>query len=195
MDNTDKLDIELYEDEIEYYLNEYCEKYNIEDLKKETQNTFTGCLMYMYKKCIRNNISFKDIPNMYNRYKLEKLEDILNIYINICNIYSKEISINGFSKFTGINRDTIERWGADSSCECFDIWKKLKEENEQSNSDLLTTLRNPVGVIARLNHHHGWNMPGVTKEISKKEKLTLQDTLKDFEQFKIEQNCQTIDDN
>ena len=80
-------------------------------------------------------------------------------------------------------------------CEGFNIWKKLKEENEQSNSDLLTTLRNPVGVIARLNHHHGWNMPGVTKEISKKEKLTLQDTLKDFEQFKIEQNCQTIDEN
>ena len=33
------------------------------------------------------------------------------------------------------------------------------QENENSNSDLLASGRNPVGIIARLNRHHGWNSP------------------------------------
>lgn len=195
MDSIDKLDIELYEDEIEFYINDFCEKNNIENLRIESQNTFNACLSYIHNKCIRDNIYLKFNPNINNKYNIDKVDELLNIYIYICNLYSKEISISGFSKFSGIAKDTIERWGAEPSCEGFVIWKKLIEENEQSNSDLLATQRNPTGILARLNHCHDWNMPGVKKEISKKEKLTLQDTLKDFEQFKIEQNCQTIDDN
>ena len=75
----------------------------------------------------------------------------------------KEVSINGFSYLTGINRDTIEEWGHNNkklSNKAFPIYKKLVDTRLESLSGKLATgKQNPVGVIAILNHFYGWSSP------------------------------------
>ena len=47
---------------------------------------------------------------------------------------------------------------------------------EESLSNKLSTgKQNPVGIMAILNHHYAWNMPGVRNENASKQALTSQD--------------------
>ena len=39
---------EVVENCIKYYLTEFCEEHGIENLKKESQNVWNGCLLYIY---------------------------------------------------------------------------------------------------------------------------------------------------
>ena len=63
---------------------------------------------------------------MFNEYDKEKVNNILNIYIDLCNDYEKVINITGFTFFTGIHRDTINDWshGAELGSLSSDICKK-----------------------------------------------------------------------
>jgi hypothetical protein len=46
--------------------------------------------------------------------------------------------------------------------------KKISKYDEDSLQNLLTSGKcNPVGVLAVLNHSHGWNLPGVSREVAK----------------------------
>ena len=78
-------------------------------------------------------------------------------------INDKEVSINGFSYLTGINRDTIKEWGHNNkklSDSAFIIYQKLVDTRLESLSGKLATgKQNPVGVIAILNHFYGWASP------------------------------------
>ena len=79
----------------------------------------------------------------------------------MCYEYSKEVSILGFSKLTGITKETIYTWlnGAELSRGTSAIAKKLNTEREESLSNKLVSSKgNPVGVLGILNRHYGWNM-------------------------------------
>ena len=91
----------------------------------------------------------------------ELLNSICDIYINFCYEYSKEVSIMGFSKLTGINVDTIYEWLNEDTVErgSSEVAKKLKAEREESLSVRLVSGKgNPVGILGILNRHYGWNM-------------------------------------
>ena len=90
-------------------------------------------------------------------------------------MYDKECSFVGFSLLTGISRYTLQDWGEDQrklSPKAFHIAQKIRTFREESLSNKLTTVRNPVGVLAILNRHYQWNLPGVSKERSSREALT-----------------------
>lgn len=159
--------IEIVENDIDFYFQEYCEKYKIDDMKKENQNVFNACLMYIAKNLFKGTGIFKYNPNINNEYDISKLNILCDYYIEMCGTYGKEVSLHGFAKLSAIDTSTFFKWGANSSCEGFHLYKRICEENENSNNDLLSSGKNPVGIIARLNHRHNWNMPGVTKEIVK----------------------------
>ena len=91
--------------------------------------------------------------------------------------YDKEVSILGFSILSGINDATIMEWRNNkSSTRSFEIYKKLIQFREESLSNKLATAnKNPVGVLAILNRHYQWNLPGVSKETANKSNLTLED--------------------
>jgi hypothetical protein len=78
----------------------------------------------------------------------------------------------GFSLLTGINRDTLQDWGANErklSTKAFDIAQKLRLFREESLSNKLATgNKNPVGILAILNRHFAWNLPGVSRESTAK---------------------------
>ena len=93
-------------------------------------------------------------------------------------MYDKEVSLLGFSNLTGIHIDTLIDWGhninklSTSACE---IYKKLNHFREESLSNKLATgNKNPVGILAILNRHYQWNLPGVSRESNKQQVLTVE---------------------
>ena len=79
----------------------------------------------------------------------------------MCYEYSKEVSVLGFSKMTGIVLDTLYQWvnNPDSERGSSEIVKNLQVEREESLSNKLASGKgNPVGILGILNRHYGWNM-------------------------------------
>lgn len=171
---------EVFQNDIELYLAQFCEEHNIEDMTKEPQSRWNAALMYINKYVfsnkdilkLNNNIN-KDNTNCimdsnFYMYNYDKIDSILYIYYYLCSMYDKECSIMGFSLLTGINYDTLMDWGANErklSNKGFDIVRKLRDFREESLSNKLATgNKNPVGILAILNRHYSWNLPGVSRE-------------------------------
>lgn len=164
--------IEIYENDLLFYLNEFCEVNKIEDIKKESQSVWNSALYYIQKKLFDSNF-FKSKDNYntnnkvfkesnYNSYDFELVMYVLDIYIyDMCMKYDKEVSILGFSSLTGIPDSTIYDWGKNTlSSTASEILEKLRKYQEESLSNkLVTGAKNPVGVIAILNRRYGWASP------------------------------------
>ena len=164
--------IEIYENDLLFYLNEFCEVNAIEDIKKESQSVWNSALYYIQKKLFDSNY-FKSKDNYntnnkvfkesnYNSYDFELVMYVLDIYIyDMCMKYDKEVSILGFSSLTGIPDSTIYDWGKNTlSSTASEILEKLRKYQEESLSNkLVTGAKNPVGVIAILNRRYGWASP------------------------------------
>lgn len=50
---------EVFENDIALYISMFCESQGIEDLKKESQNVWNGCLLYVYKHLFKDNNRLK----------------------------------------------------------------------------------------------------------------------------------------
>lgn len=180
-------EVEVYENDIALYLSEFCKEQGIKDMKKESQAVWNSCLRYIYKHVFRDSNTLKQsqniyninnkIPSNYNSYDYDMVLKVLDIYIfDMCMRYDKEVSIIGFSTLTGIDESIIHDWGNNErklSPLSSQIYKKLNEFREESLSNKLATgNKNPVGVLAILNRHYQWNMPGVSREQANKSTLT-----------------------
>ena len=150
---TTKEKTEVYNNAIEEAISQYCIDHNLDkkDLYTMDQSRWNSALMYIYQ------YAFKPIDTDKRQYNEHS-----NInYSDICYEYSKEISILGFSKLTGINPDTIYTWGKEEGLSrgTSDIYKNLNREREESLSVRLVSGKgNPVGILGILNRHYGWNM-------------------------------------
>ena len=167
--NTTDQKVEVYNNRIEESIANYCIDHNLdhEDLYKIDQSRWNSVLLYVYKQVFKPN---KEKDNRVYRYNEKSnidysnkqlIDDICDIYINLCYEYSKEVSIMGFSKLTGISLDTIYEWlnGGDSARGSSEVVKRLSREREESLSDKLASGKgNPVGILGILNRHYGWNM-------------------------------------
>lgn len=179
--------IEVFENDIQLYLKMFCEEQEIKDIKRESQAVWNSALRYIYRHVFKDtdrlkshtNISVNNntIPSTFNAYDYKKVLDVLDVYIfDMCMRYDKEVSIIGFSTLTGIDQSVIYDWGNNSnklSETSSEIYKKLNQFREESLSDKLATgNKNPVGILAILNRHYQWNLPGVSKEQSSRQALT-----------------------
>ena len=185
--NQQQGEIEVFENDIQLYLKMFCEEQKIKDIKKESQAVWNSALRYIYRHVFKDtdrlkshtNISVNNntIPSTFNAYDYKKVSAVLDIYIfDMCMRYDKEVSIIGFSTLTGIDQSVIYDWGNNSnklSQTSSEIYKKLNQFREESLSDKLATgNKNPVGILAILNRHYQWNLPGVSKEQSSRQALT-----------------------
>ena len=157
---------EVYNNAIEEAISQYCINHNLEqkDLYAMDQSRWNSVLMYIYQYAFKpvdtDKRQYNENSNI-NYSDIDLLKSVCNIYINLCYEYSKEISILGFSKLTGINPDTIYTWGKEDGLSrgTSDIYKNLNREREESLSVRLVSGRgNPVGILGILNRHYGWNM-------------------------------------
>lgn len=174
---------EVFANDIVMHLQLFCEEQNIEDMRRESQAVWNGALRYIRRKVFptrdilksKTNINIYNniIPSNFNAYNYDLVNDICDIYIDLCFVNDKEISILGFSNLTGIENTCIQDWGANErlSATSLQIYKKLITLREESLSNKLTVVKNPVGILAILNRHYQWNLPGVSREGTQKQSL------------------------
>ena len=164
--------VDVFKDDIDMYINLWMEERNIEDLCKISQNRWYNCCKYVFKV---NPKYLKDDNNINNAYDTDKVNEVLDIYIDLCNDYEKVVNIVGFTFFTGIHRDTLNGWvnGVQLGSSGSDICKKLDEMREESLVGLQVSGKgNPMNYMPSLNKYCGFNMPGVRDQGSRARALT-----------------------
>lgn len=179
-------DIEIYDDDIDLYLEQFREEQNIDDYREISQNVWNAALMYVQKHVFPDRDMLKTtklidngscMPSTMGAYDYDKLNAICDRYIYLCGVYDKLVMPMGFSYLTGISVDIMCAWCSDNrgilSERNSKIYKKLKLSREDSIASRLGNgNKNPVGLIAMLNHYDNWNMPGVTRELVDRRALT-----------------------
>lgn len=183
--------VEVFENAVSEYLQEYIDTHNIEDMHREPQSRWNAALLYINKYYFKLHPEVLTTPGtVSNSYNLDAVNSVCDIYINLCYEYDKEISILGFSKLTGINQDTFYDWGNQSSrpgSSACEIYKKLSQEREESLSNMLISgKRNPVGLLGALNRHYGWNM-GQPRGATGEQKQSIEQIQ---ERYKLEQGTE-----
>lgn len=182
-------EIEVYENDIEMYLDQFMTDNDIQDLRSASQSVWNACLMYINRYVFRNTDKLKSKElhkaeglygsTNFNSYDYDTVNRVCDYYIYLCTLYDKEISQIGFSNLTGISLETLNQWGNENvklSKVSTEIYKKLIRFREESLSNKLATgNKNPVGILAILNRHYQWNLPGVSRENNQRQALTAAD--------------------
>lgn len=166
--NTTEQKLEVYTDRIQESISNYCIDHDIDikDIYTFDQQRWNSVLLYIYsqvfKPCKNDGVvrRYNEKSNIdYSNREL--IDSVCDIYINLCYEFSKEVSIMGFNKLTGIDEETINNWANDAGGErgSLGVRKKLLAEREESLSNKLASGKgNPVGILGILNRHYGWNM-------------------------------------
>lgn len=171
--------MEVYSSKVHTCLEEYMRTRGIEDMTKECQNKWSAALRYVGKNVFKGTQKLKKPLKKAtdgfmgyknnNAYDLEKVNSLVDVYIDLCYEFDKEISVNGFSFMSGIDYDVLNNWagryknspGTQNGGELGRrIYQKLISQNEESLSGMLISggKHPPVGVLGALNRKHGWNM-------------------------------------
>ena len=153
----------VYENKIEELFIEYFENRGI-DLQKDSikQTKFNSAWKYIYNilfKPDENTIKYNNKNSKINYNDLSELNDICDIYIDLCFEYNIIPCQYGFYRLTGITRDTLNKWdngesraGSDAGASLThsDIVKKIKAAYQEFYKDNLTDA--PVGQITIANN-------------------------------------------
>ena len=173
-DANENITVDVFENDILLWLGQWKDEQGVDDLCKITQQRWNAALYFIYKHVFKGKDELLRDKTLFNnnsaalthcdRYNYQLCMDILDIYIHdMCMVYDKEISIIGYTTLTGISYQTVMEWGyrgIQSSSKAVEILEKLQQYSEESLSDkLISSKSNPVGVIAVLNHRHGWASP------------------------------------
>lgn len=168
--------VDVFKSDIDMYINLWMEERHVEDLCKVSQNRWYNCCKYVYENVFKVNPKYlKDDNNINNAYDTDKVNEVLDIYIDLCNDYEKVVNIVGFTFFTGIHRDTLNGWvnGVQLASSGSDICKKLDEMREESLVGLQVSGKgNPMNYMPSLNKYCGFNMPGVRDQGARARALT-----------------------
>lgn len=166
--NTTEQKLEVYTDRIQESISNYCMDHDVDikDIYTFDQQRWNSVLLYIYSQVFKPHKN-DGIVRRYNEKSnidysnRELINNICDIYIAMCYEYSKEVSVMGFSKMTGITLDTLYQWVNNPDVErgSSEIVKNLQAEREESLSNKLASGKgNPVGILGILNRHYGWNM-------------------------------------
>ena len=157
---------EIYETKIHYFADEYINTLSDPDSINNNPSLFTGMIKYIYKylfKPKRNDKVLYNSNSVLDTGDIELLDNIWNIYTELCYRYNKRPTLLNFSLLVGIGNDVFNSWirgeyragenGA-SSPHC-QTAKKWKAECESSLVDGATE-RNSVGCIFALKANYGY---------------------------------------
>ena len=158
--------VEMYESRIHELADEYINTLADPESINNNPSLFTGMIKYIYKKLFKPNRNDKVLYNsnsVLDTGDIELLDNIWNIYTELCYRYNKRPTLLNFSLLVGIGNDVFNSWirgeyragenGA-SSPHC-QTAKKWKAECESSLVDGATE-RNSVGCIFALKANYGY---------------------------------------
>lgn len=159
--------IEVYEHDIKYYADEYINQLpDKEDSINNNPSLFTGMIKYIYKHLFkpgkRDKVKYNANTNL-DTGDIELLNNIWDIYTELCYKYNKRPTILNFSLLIGIDNRTIDTWrrgefraGEDGASSAHSqTVKKWLAECESSLVDGATE-RNSVGCIFALKANYGY---------------------------------------
>jgi len=143
-----------------------------DDITKLPQGQFDYVLSELHDKYLiyDNNIYNKNnhVKNCDHKreYKDSVLLLLYELYVKLCKMYNKHINVYGYSCFTGINYNTIYQWEYEKKASHTkkEISKNLDFLDEQTITNKIISLNNPVGLIAYQNNKHGWNTQTIRHE-------------------------------
>lgn len=157
---------EIYETKIHYFADEYINTLSDPESINNNPSLFTGMIKYIYKHLFKPGKKDKVLYNsntVLDTGNIELLDNIWNIYTELCYRYNKRPTLLNFSLLVGIGNDVFNSWirgeyragenGA-SSPHC-QTAKKWKAECESSLVDGATE-RNSVGCIFALKANYGY---------------------------------------
>lgn len=113
----------------DFYYSTY-EVESLEEISKKSNNTFTAALAFARSQCINRNDLLIYVPHQVNQYgaiaqneayDCYKVEQLAELYLNICFMLDKLPSIYAFSALSGIDRTVMQGW--------------LKEEDGVTSAD------------------------------------------------------------
>lgn len=168
MANTVKAEngIEVYETKIHELADEYINTLDDPDKINNNPSLFTGMIKYIYKHLFKPGKNDKvkyNANTVLDTGDIDLLNNIWDIYTDLCYKYNKRPTILNFSLLIGIDNRTIDTWrrgeyraGEDgtSSLHSQTVKKWLKE----CESSLLdgATEKNSVGCIFALKANYGY---------------------------------------
>lgn len=146
---------EVYETKIHEYADEYINTFDDPESINNNPSLFTGMIKYIYKHLFKNN--------PVNNDDITVLDNIFDVYTELCYRYNKRPTLLNFSLLVGVSNDTFNAWkngeyrageGGASSAHSLTVKKWLKE-CESSLVDGATE-RNSVGCIFALKANYGY---------------------------------------
>lgn len=146
---------EIYETKIHEYADEYINTLNDPESINNNPSLFTGMVKYIYKHLFKYN--------PVNNDDIIVLDNIFDIYTELCYRYNKRPTLLNFSLLVGISNDTFNAWkngeyraGEDGASSAHSLTvKKWLKECESSLVDGATE-RNSVGCIFALKANYGY---------------------------------------
>jgi hypothetical protein len=179
--------IEVFKNDIDYYLREFVEINNVEDIDTMHPNKWNACLIYIQEHVFpkgNNKLKLKDniyinnnnIPSTFNSYDYDLVCEVCQHYVYISFLHCKEITLSGFARMTGINLDTLYSWSNGEvklNKTSSEVIKKLSQGDEDSLIGLLLSGKvNPVSPLSILNKRFGYNMAGVPQQGNGQNQIT-----------------------
>lgn len=159
--------IEVYEHDIKYYAEEYISQLpEKENSINNNPSLFTGMVKYIYKHLFkpgkRDKVKY-NANTVLDTGDIELLNNIWEVYTELCYKYNKRPTILNFSLLIGIDNRTIDTWrrgefraGEDGASSAHSqTVKKWLAECESSLVDGATE-RNSVGCIFALKANYGY---------------------------------------
>lgn len=106
--NTDV--IEIYADDIELYLSEYCQSRGIEDPYNMKSTQWAAALQMIGNRLFKPNRQMLTIPEHKDTLDLAIVDRLIDKYILLCYDHNQRISIQHFCFLSGIDKSTIYQW-------------------------------------------------------------------------------------
>lgn len=163
VEDSSGLDMAEIENKVYSVLDDFKNRYDIEDMTKEPQTTWTAFATYAGKHIFKGTKILKQsklVPSTSaaslsnnNAYDIDKIVQVLNFYVYLCNLYRKTFTLWAAAEFMGVNADFLKDHEEKLTLSGFHI----REKSEQSLVDGITDgKKNPTGTIAYLNARFGY---------------------------------------
>lgn len=175
-------DVQIYEDDVHMAIDEACAKYHIDNLYEEGQRRWKRVLAYVGKRIFADRKMLKSkerilydnniVPTNNDKYDTDTLMRLCDYYMTLSDEYDKLISLEGFSLFIGMARETLSDWGGlEPSSSRYRIYKKLKDSRLECLKDDAYDNGNVTGTMYVGNVEFGTNLPGVHDDKPRREAL------------------------
>lgn len=155
-------DLEMIKDRIQSLITAFCDTYDIQDLTKAPQRQFTALSTYIGDNLFKGNRILWDktpVDNgsamaVYNyMYDWDIVACMVSFYITMCNLYNKAFLFDGIAGFLHMSENTLKDNNDKLTARGIDIYKK---HEDMLSAGIIDGKQSPVGILAHLNHYHGW---------------------------------------